>query len=130
MKDYIKYGKIMEASHNKFDYPIILVYLIIFLVLLGISVLICWCCCDCKGRCCSCCNDKDKEKDSTDSDEEEPLQNKKWFYFQIKFFISLITMLFMLYIRKDGRNNKMIFFNYLSLYIYIRYMFYFWISLF
>ena len=36
----------MESRYNKFDWPIIIIYSIIFLIIIGTSVVICICFCD------------------------------------------------------------------------------------
>ena len=58
----------VEGRATKFDWPIILVYGIVFLLLVGVSVIICVCFCD-KHE------DKDKEEENR-MDENETLMNK------------------------------------------------------
>ena len=58
----------VEGRATKFDWPIILVYGIVFLLLVGFSVIICVCFCE---------KNDDKEKDEeTPMDENETLMNK------------------------------------------------------
>ena len=59
----------VEGRATKFDWPIILVYGIVFLLLVGVSVIICVCFCD-KNE------DKDKEEEEKLMDENETLMNK------------------------------------------------------
>ena len=42
----IKYGHVVDARWNKFEWPMLLVYMIIFVLFIGVTVLICVCCCE------------------------------------------------------------------------------------
>ena len=42
----IKYGHVVDARWNKFEWPMLLVYMIIFVLFIGATVIICVCCCE------------------------------------------------------------------------------------
>ena len=42
----IKYGQVVEARWNKYEWPMLLVYLIILVLFIGASIMICVCCCE------------------------------------------------------------------------------------
>ena len=56
----IKYGNVLEARWNKYEWPMLLVYMIIFVLFVGASIMICVCCC---------------EKDSEEEEKKDEMDN-------------------------------------------------------